>query len=336
MTTTTIDLNKIMGRVQKLLAKADSSEFPEEATTFRAHAEKLMREYRIAEEHLIAVDQIEIKPEVHTLWMGAYGDRKSGRSFYDEWYQIAWAAADHAGAKIRYRWGKNPDTGEYGIFAVMVGYSGDLRLAELVYTAARIVFGERLEPKPDPALSDRVNAYRLRSAGITRDRAAAMIWGATSHARAAQVGKWYKEECEARGETPALDGRGISAALYRDEFARSFVGEFEMRLRRARDASDSDGGVMVLAGRAERVQEAFWDEFPECRPRPVTDVAEVEKSPAKKERHRKPYWETAAYRKEQDRRFSDVATSARSAGRSAAADVPLDRVPSAKRLSEGG
>lgn len=338
--TTTIDLNKMMAKIQALLAKADGTEFPEEATTYRAKAEQFMRDYRIEEEHLIASDQVEIAPEVHELWLGPLKDatrattrENSGNSYYQEWYALASGAARHSGVMIHYRWKRNPDTGEYGIWAVMVGYSGDLRLAELVYTNARIVFGERLEPKVDPSLSDRENVYRLRSAGITRDRVAEMLWGAAPGTRAAQVGAWYKEECAKRGETPALDGRGISAALYRDEFARSFVDELDRRLRAARDAADSVGGALVLHGRAERIQEAFWTEFPSLRPQAATDLAERETSPAKRGRAPKPYWETAAYRKEQERRYSDVGQAARSAGRAAAADVPLDRTSPAKRVS---
>lgn len=347
--TTAIDLNKIMGRVQALLAKADATDFPEEATSYRAKAEQLMREYRIAEEDLIASDQVEILPEVHELWLGprydstrasAGGDgNRKGASYHQEWYNLAYSAAKHAGAEIHYRWKNNTETGEYGIWAVMVGYSGDLRLAELIYTNARMVFGERLEPKADPSLSDRVNAYRLRSAGITRDRAAKLIWGETSHARAALVGKYYKEECAARGEAPALDGRGINAALYRDEFARSFVDELARRLRSARDAADSVGGALVLAGRAERILEAFYNVFPVFRPQPKTEVAEretdlavPETAPARKGRAPKPYWETAAYRRETERLHSGVAYAARSAGKRAAADVPLDRTAPARRV----
>lgn len=344
---TTIDLNKIMAKVQALLAKADSTDFPEEATTYRAKAEQLMRDYRIAEEDLIASDKVEILPEVHSLWLGVATDATRGKaggsgsrqglSFYQEWYQLAFAAAAHAGALVHWRWARNPETGEHGIFAVLVGYSGDLRLAEMVYTSARLVFGDRLEPKADPNLSDQVNAYRLRSAGITRDRAAALIWGETSHARAAAVGRMYKAECESRGEQPVLDGRGINAALYRDQFAKSFVGELDRRLRAARDAADSVGGALVLAGRAERIKEAFYNEFPELRPEPVTEVARTEEdaTPAKKGRDRKPYWETAAYRKEQERLHSGVAYAARGAGKKAAGEVPLDRASNAKRLAEG-
>lgn len=334
MTSTTIDLNKIMARVQALLAKADSSEFPAEATTYRAKAEEMMREYRIQEEQLIASDQVSILPEVHRFWLGpSHADGK--RTYFQEWYSLAYDAGIHAGCMVSYKWGKDPETGQYGLFAVLVGYSGDLRLAEMVYSAARIVFGERLEPKPDPALSDQANAYRLRSAGINRDRAAEMLWGSTSHARAARIGALYKAECAERGETPALDGRGIQANLYRGEFASAFVETFRRRLREARDAADHNGGALTLAGRQDRIREAFWTEFPELRPKPADEVAKQERSPkTRKGRDPKPYWETAAYRREQERRWSSTGIAAREAGSTAARSVDLDRPSPAKRVDE--
>lgn len=345
--TTTLDLNKLMTRIQSLLGLADQEGIaPEAATTYRQRAETLMREYRVAEEGLIASDQMEIRPEIHALWLGSMQDRtrgsaggrygeRAGHSYYQQWYDLAYAAALHAGARVSYRWGRNAETNEYGLYAVMVGYSGDLRLAELIYTNARIVFGERLEPKADPSLSDQVNAYRLRSAGITRDRAATLIWGETSGARAAAVGRMYKEECARRGEQPVLDGRGINAALYRDQYAVAFVDEFGRRLRAARDAADSVGGALVLAGRTERIEEAFYNEFPELRPEPKTDVAERETAPAKKERKRKNYWDTAAGRRDLARYGSGVASAARSAGTRAAGEVSLDRASNAQRVDEG-
>lgn len=337
---TSFDLNAMMAKIQGLLAKADSTEFPDEATALRAKAEEIMRKYRIEEEQLIAVDQVAIAPEVHRLWLGSSRDvtratrTKPGVSFYQQWYDLAYAAGTHAGAMVSYRWGRNEATNEHGIFAVFVGYAGDLRLAEMIYSNARLIFGERVEPKPDPSLSDQINCYRLRSAGIARPRISMLLWGTDQ--KAVKVSDLYKRECALRGETPALDGRGLDAGLYRDQYAAAFVSEFRTRLRLARDAADSIGGSLVLAGRAERIQEAFWTEFPELRPQPATDVATRETAPATtKTRRRKDYWETAAGRREMARHYSDLAATARGAGRAAAAEVPLDRASDARRVNEG-
>jgi hypothetical protein len=147
----------------------------------------------------------------------------------------------------------------------------------------------------------------------------------------------YKAECAARGETPALDGRGVQANLYRGHFASSFVDEFARRLRAARDAADSNGGALVLAGREERIREAFYTEFPRMRPKPQPAdgaVAVRETAPATKRKGRepKPYWDTAAGRREFERHYSPTAEAARRAGVGAAQDVELDRVAPAKRV----
>lgn len=343
--TTTIDLNKILARVQKMLALADDpAATPAEADAARTRAEAYIREYRIAEEQLIASDQVEIRPEVHTLWLGTSHDStrggaggrtgsQAGSSFYVEWYRMAELAARHAGIRVHYRWGYHPEDGKHGLFVVFVGYSGDVRLAEWVYTAARLVFSARIEPKPDPSLSDQLNCYRLRSAGIARPRISQMLWGTDK--QAPKVSVLYKRECAERGETPVLDGKGTNAALYRDQFARSFVDELAACLRRARDAADSTGGALVLAGRAERIDEAFYAEFPELRPKPATEVAERETAPAKQGRRRKNYWETAAGRREMDRLHSTVGIAGSSAGRAAAREVELDRVKPGQRLGRG-
>lgn len=344
MGATTIDLNKLMNRIQSLLGLADQPGIATEAADgYRQRAESLMREYRVAEEGLIASDQVEIAPEVRKIWLGPTKDSTRGTatdakrgktaSYYDNWYSLAYHAARHAGVRIHYQFGVNHEVAQRGIYAVMVGYSGDLRLAEMLYTNARIVFGNRVEPKVDPALSDQLNAYRLRSAGITRRKVAEMIWGECTHARAANVAQWYKEECERRGETPVLDGRGVSASAYRDSFANAFVREFSARLRQARDAADSVGGALSLHGREERVAAAFYKEFPELEPTPATDVAKADAAPAK-QRKRKNYWDTAAGRAELQRHSSSAAEAGRAAGSRAAQDVELTRASTAKRLDE--
>lgn len=341
--TTSIDLNKIMARVQALLAKADSTTHSPEAAALRGKAEELMRQYRIAEEHLIATDQAAIEPEVHRLWMGPYTDptRGSARdsrptSYYVQWYQLLRAAAEHAGCLLNTESGRNEETREWGLFGILVGYPGDLRLAELVFTNARMVFGERVEPKVDPKLSVEENIYRLRSAGITRRKVAQMVLGEDTHAAHAKVGMIYKEECLKRGEIPVLDGRGVSASAYRDAFANAFVEEFVSRLREARNAADSTGGALVLHGRKERVQERFWQEFPELRPRAKTEVAETEPEPATptRQRQRKPWWETAAGRAKIRRLYSGAGALGIAAGTQAAKEVQIDRVQPAKRISE--
>lgn len=338
-TITSGDLNRIMARIQKLITLADHANTgEEEAATFRAKAEEMMRTYRIAEENLIATAPEAATPQLHRIWLGAMSqetatDSRNAKTvtFYDEWYSMLAYAAGHAGVRYTYTWGWSGPVGtdrEYGIWGEVVGYEGDVRLCEMLYSSARVVFGDRIQPRADASLSDEENIYRLRGAGITRRKVARMLWDLDTHAAHARVGEVYKAECARRGETPALDGRGVSAATYRDAYAREFVDAFGTRLRRSRDAADSVGGALVLSGRTERVDEAFYDLFPFLRP---NAVAETEKAPAKPVKPRKV---TKADAARIERLYGAAATAGRAAGRKAAEDIEIGRPAPAQRLDD--
>lgn len=331
------DTSKILGLVSRLLTQAeDSAATPAEAEAFRERAEGLMRKYRIEEEMMIAVDQVSILPirsDIELCY--AYSE------FLQQYIDLSWNAAKHAGVRVTWiRNGRNYD-------AAFVGYEGDVRLAEYLFTAARLVFAERIEPAINPALSDTENIYRLRSAGITRRRVAELLWNIDTHAAHRKVGETYKAECLRRGERPALDGRGISAGQYREEYAKEFVYSFATRLRRARSAADSTGGAIVLAGREERVAEAFYGAFPHLRPAEKAPATDIEREPTAAEKRAMERREAAALRRAQrgptlaelaarERRHSAAAMAGRRAGSTAAQAVDLGRgqAPMGKRIDE--
>jgi hypothetical protein len=323
-------LAKIMRKVQGLLAQADSTTFEEEAKTFRAHAEKLMREYRIAEENLIATDQVEILPEWVTIEVPTTISKLINPYAY-----IAYAVADHAGVQIHATSQYDKETMRRKLVIHAVGYAGDLRQFEWIFSAARIAFAEALEPQVNPELSDQLNAYRLRSAGVERNRIAYLLWGSAmddGHAHG-KVAKLYKAECAARNEDPKVVGRGLNVETYRKAYADGFEIQLRRRLRDARDAADSTGGALVLAGRKERIREAFYTRFPEMRP--STDVATREepcarcaksKSKSGKCPDHRPYAPTAADRRRWEREsFSTTALAGRGAGQDAANAVEISR-----------
>lgn len=338
-----MDTKTILDKVVKLIALAERTENPVEAATFREKAEGLMRQYRIEEEELIAVDQTSILPIRSDLQLCF-----SNSHFLQQYVNIAHYAAKHAGVRITWLYGRNLE-GAQVLFGAFVGYEGDVRLAEYLFTAASLVFGERIDPSVNPSLSDVENIYRLRSAGITRRDVAQMLWGIDTHAAHAKVAKIYKEESDRRGERPALNGRGISAAQYRVAYAEEFCWTFSDRLRIARSASDaSSGGATVLFGRQERVDEAFYGHFPYLRPKPKND-AEVEevKEPTEAEKKAMARREAALQRKidrgptmaemaADARRYSAASLAGRRAGGVAARAVDLGRgqAPRAGRIDE--
>jgi hypothetical protein len=256
-------------KIGSLIAMAEDETLPEATrVAYRSKAEQLMREYRIAEEETIAADQFSILPrrfEVVLLEGDAF--RSEFRGSYVEIFR---EIALHAGIRVRFEYRYfNRETEEPSrVVAVGYGYDGDIRLAEFLWTAAHLVFITRIDANVNPTLSDQLNCYYLRNSGMKRNDIASALWGSAyndGHAHG-RVQKLYLAECVARGEQPKVAGRGIQVSLYRKAYANAFEDEFGWRLRQARDAADSVGGALELPGRKERVNEAFYAEWPDERP----------------------------------------------------------------------
>jgi hypothetical protein len=311
------DLLAMMTRIQALINKADdAAATPEEAATYRAKAEELLRKYRLQEEDLIAQDPASAEPVCHSFLLYSYSSRV-GAGYRDLISLIAW----HNGCSMI--------TSNYdeGVWANLVGYEGDLRATELMYTNAVLVFQERIDPRVDPSMSDEDNCYRLRSAGMLRREVAEAVFGENTTALRSRVQRLYVAACAKRNEAPAVEGT-VNAKDYRRAYADGFNNTLRRALWVARDAADSVGGAIVLHGRAERVQEAVYSFFPRLRPSTEPVVVEDVKSikeykPTKRDEQR-------AYR----RFYSRTARAGNAAGRSAAADVQLDRAPRARRIEE--
>lgn len=317
---------KILARIRKLLDLAEHPNTPPaEAELSRARAEHLMREYRVEEEQAIAADPQSLTPVNRVV------DVTDSDEFGSHYATLLAWIGRHVGICVRSSWAW--DGKGYLVKATVVGYDSDIRLAELLFTQARMAFGEHLEPKVDPTLSDQENAYRLRRAGLERNRVANLLWGASVGSDGAQahgrVAKLYKAECEARGERAALSGRGVNAKLYRKEYADGFLSRFYARLRQARDAADRIGGLPALHGREERVNEAFYAIFPDERPAPASAPVKASGKASK------PYRITKADERRMARRMRPEAQAARNAGRSAADTVAIDGSGPSQRLEEG-
>lgn len=296
------------------------------AANYRQKAEDLMAKYRIAEEGLISEGNAGIVPaKIEIVLLEA-------ESEFDQYYNSLWYyIADHCGLKTftQYVWIGT----RMGLKAHAVGYAADLRYAEFLWLATRLVFSGKLEPSVNPRLSDLDNVYHLRSAGIERNRIAKLIWGAPTHANNAKVTRLYAQACAERGEDPVVAGRDMKASDYRENYARGFTYRLTYRLQAAKDAAGESNGGIVLHGRKERVEEAFYVEFPSRRPKPRVEVEdEAETGPCPRceaaktgecREHR-----TRKVTREEMRRWDRktngaAAVAGRRAGRTAADDVKI-------------
>lgn len=328
-------LEAMAAKIRALLAKAESTEFPEEAASLHAKAEELRRKYQLAEEDLIAEEPSSIAPIVRDIVL-----TNSRSDFYMDHVGLWHWAAEHVGALFQLTW-RGQD-----IMAIAVGYASDIRLAESLYQNAWIALVDRLEPKVNPKESDLENVYRLRNSGMERNRVAQLLWGSdlgkAGHADHAKVGKLYAFACAERGEQPLVAGKGVNKMVFREQYGQAFVQRFAERLRAARDAVDSIGGALSLHGRAQRVEEAFWvrfpDQHPDARKAAAERYAAERAASGELEKKVKPRNWTKADQKAWERRHHSPAAYAGQAAGTAAADrIELGRgtTKAAKRVAPG-
>jgi hypothetical protein len=268
-------LNDMLRKVQALLDRAEHPNTPAaEAESARNMAERLMLKYRIEEEevrtHALASDATAIKPIVEPF---VVGDAQS--EYRNHYYTMMSAIISHVG-NIRYAndiakaW--DADGRAYWQDTVtLVGFEWVVRWAMTLYTSLRLHFSNTLEPKVDPTLSDEDNIYRLRAAGIERIRIADMMGWGTSQPATARVTNLYKRACAARGESASVTGRSLNVKTYRSSFADAYVSEVRSRLSAMRIDAGLASGALVLSGRKEAVDEAFYDAFPNLRPKPAVE-----------------------------------------------------------------
>lgn len=319
---------KILNRIRALLDKAESTTFEGEADSYRQKAEELMAKYRVEEEALIAQDPQAILPTSTTM------NVTSSKEFGNQYFSMLWFIAKHMGVEVRGTWAYDKEVRGSAIVATLVGYETDLRFVDVLFTSARMAFSAHLEPKVDPTLTDQANAYRMRKAGMERNRIANALWKSamddgTAHGKVAAL---YKAECALRMEPATLSGRGINAKLYRKQYADTFAHRIWERLRRARDGADKAGGLPQLSGREDRVKEHFYTLFPEERPVPTT--TDVEVTDGKKAKKIRPYRVTKADLKRAAQANRPEARAARGEAVKAADQVAIDGSEPAKRIDD--
>lgn len=288
------NLDDILRRVQALIAQADHpNTSPVEADTFRAKAEALMLKYRIDEMTLSTAERKAQAINVQWRTIFVCDQRSEFRSSYSN---MMYSLVNHM--EVRSDWIRtvNRNSGDleymrttpneqggYDYVIDIVGYESDLRFIEALFTAASLAFSSKLEPKYDSTLTDQVNAYLMRSAGMEGRRIAMAIYGRDDKALRPKVRKMFEQESIKRGEDPkVLLGRGSNMVLFRDSFAQGFTNEFSNRLWRMRSESGLVGHELVLASRKESIDEAFYERFPDRRPKPFKAIGEADISVCKK------------------------------------------------------
>jgi hypothetical protein len=269
-------LDDMLRKVQALLARAEHPNTPvAEAEASRAKAEVLMFKYRIDE--TLTVQGSTVPGFIPEWRMFPLCDYYS--EFQDIYRSMAATVVHHVGCQAVYR-AVTVDNGDgttrYEWQAEVVGYASDLRIVEVLYTACRLAFATKLEPKYDGTKTDQENAYAMRSAGMEGWRIAEAIYGRKDKALRPKVRAMFKAEALRLGEDPTvLLGKGNSVKLFRESFAKGFELEIWRRLNAMRTARGAEETGLVLASREEAIKEAFYDRYPQYRPVKVAGTGTV-------------------------------------------------------------
>lgn len=265
--------------IGKLVAMSEDESLPREArATYAEKAEALMREYRVDEEYVISTGESQVVPIKFEITLVEYLGSYYANNFRDRYMEIWREISRHAGLKshTEYRYDRDDDDATRNrIVAVGYGYEIDVRLAQFLWTAAHLTFATRIDVRVNPELSDQLNCYYMRGSGMERNDIAEQLWGSsrTDGPAHGKVQKLYLAECSLRGEQPSVGGKGFQAARYREAYAEGFCDQFGYRLRDARSAVDAKSGGIVLHGRMERIEEAYYTEWEDRRPEPVDPEA---------------------------------------------------------------
>jgi hypothetical protein len=256
-------------KVRGLLALADSEEAlgnTEAAQAARDRAFHFMREYQVDLDSRLATDHTAEVPTHRVM------DVRVSYEMAAHYVDMIRSIAEHVGVRLHNIYA-GFDTGNRTLRTTMVGFEGDLDYAELLWTSAHLMFATKIDVRWDPSLSVDENIYRMRAAGHKRkDIAEAAGWDGNKASDRSKVQRIYTREVAKRGEVMAAAGLGFNSNHYRESYAQAFVNTLRWRLRKARNATDSNGGALVLGNRDKAIEDAFYDLFPQMRP--STAVAE--------------------------------------------------------------
>lgn len=279
----------LLKKVRALIAKADSTNFPEEAETFRAKADEMMAQYTLAAWEVEA-GQEESRPkpisrDFDTSWYwGSHGGAK---------WQLFYSVAYHCRCKVVYWKGSR--------VTPIVGLPADLDYLDMLFTQLLLEMAKRIEPKPDPKKTPEENAYALRAAGVRWPRTTQLMYeiGQVKIPRGHQEDYWGNLIDEAtpfsrlpertrqtmknklaqqvrnhRRAEGLEDYTEIHPAVYQRSFVQGFVSEIGSRLRalRREEGREESGTDNSLALAVRDIREVVAEVVEEIHGKPPTST----------------------------------------------------------------
>lgn len=218
---------KMLERVRALLAKADSTNFPEEAETFRAKADELMTAYAIEQWQVDqAQDGVTARPKPEARYVDI--NWWWGHSRGDELWGLFTACARHCRCVVAYR-GQGSGPGGYSQMP-LIGLPSDLDYFDLMFTSLMLQMGRELERQPTADKTLAENVYDMRMAGMNWERITKLLW------EAGMVKP-------SRGEHMSRDGETIEAATPFDRLPEAYWKVIKNRLAQLNRKHARDNGL---------------------------------------------------------------------------------------------
>lgn len=262
---TTDKRNDTMRRVQGLIDKANSTEFPEERDALLARADALMTKYAIEQFELDATRPRTEREEPVVVDITMPTART---------HDVQVALDSMFGALCHHcevRFGQTTNYGASERTVRVVGYANDVRYLEMLFLSVQMHLVTTIEPRVDPTKTEVENYAALREAGIPVERILPMLGYDYFLANRTVLGRFrrqYAKLCESQGRKPI---KGLTGEAYRDAFMGGYASRMRARLGEMATERQTAGAghELAIVGRADAVREKLWETYPERRPHPA-------------------------------------------------------------------
>lgn len=253
---------KIMSRVQKLLATAEhENTSQEEREAALAMADKLMTKYAI-DEAMLAASQ---KPEERRKPVREDVDLFDLNSVHSQRFRTILseiARTTRVRAALSYRNGT----------VVLAGFAEDVQYTQMLFHTIHFAFLNSLQPSWDGDRGFDENVYRLKEAGIKWVSIANMANRSGEEVPWPDGGRLiraYKRHCKKIGVEPTNHTQRHEA--YRTSYAESFTQRIcerleDMRRAAKEQAGETTGAEVALRDQSQMVDDLWFEMFPSMKP----------------------------------------------------------------------
>lgn len=269
---------RILERVRKLLDRANHPGTPEpERDACIAKADGLMFKHAIDQAMLDANAKSDMRTPVSVTFR-AYSESEFKYKFQTMMSNLATTVR----CRVALKW--NGDV-------IVVGMADDVEFYEMVWTTIYLSFTSKINPKWNDDLSFDHNVYNFKKAGYKWPEICSKARANNHHVPWPDGGaliRAYKRHAKLAGDTHQVTTQRHAA--YRESFTEGFVREICAKLEQMREdqsevsRTGQPGTELALRGVQDRVDEAFYEAFPNLRPMSDEEAERIRRDRAEAKR----------------------------------------------------